>query len=370
MLRTTITFFALFLSFSLLQAQAYQDCAAAKEVCKKQSYRFDKVGGEGADTREADLIACFMNGANAGQAEENSTWIKFEVKSSGTLTFTITPLVSTHDYDFIVFKLPPDGNCAYKQIVRCMASGPTYRTERDGPCMGPTGLREGETDTSEDAGCSDPDDNAWLAPLRVKAGERYVILASNVTESGPGFTLNFGGSCQLGCEEKPVVAERPKPKPKVTPPPVPEKPAEKPVAEKPAPAKEPEVVVEVPPTPKKEKTDVLEGRKTTVKEEVKVKKREIILTLRDNQVEDGDVVSVFVDDQKVLRDIALKTTARQFKLTLPQGKNEFQITVFAESFGRREPNTATVTIFDGVNTQKIDLEAGRKAQESVKVIVE
>ncbi len=336
-------------------AQANGDCSSAKDICKKQTYRIDKVRGEGSKNNEADLISCFLNGTSAGQAEENSTWIKFEIEESGSLTFAITPLHSTDDIDFIVFKLPPDGNCDYKQIVRCMASGESPGMRPESPCLGATGLREGEKDTSEDAGCNDEGDNAWLAPLRVKAGEKYVILASNVTQPGPGFTISFAGTCKLPCDEdKKPIADKPKPKPtdKL-------KPTEpKPEVAKPIAAAVPENI------------DSIGGRKTEVKSAVTVKNRTIRLKIWDNQVEDGDVVSVFVDGKREIDHIELKNKPRQFIITLPPGKKEFIITVFADNFGKSEPNTASVLINDGVKDQTIDLVSGRKTQESIRVVLE
>ena len=113
---------SLLLPFALL-AQGYADCGTAMSICKKQNYSIDRVGGEGADRAEADFTACFMNGENYGQAEENSTWIKFEITKPGSLAFTIRPRNPEDDIDFVVFKLPPTGDCRYKQIVRCMAAG-------------------------------------------------------------------------------------------------------------------------------------------------------------------------------------------------------------------------------------------------------
>ncbi|MEZ4893315.1 MAG: hypothetical protein R2778_09900 [Saprospiraceae bacterium] len=51
-------------------------------------------------------------------------------------------------------------------------------------------------------------------------------------------------------------------------------------------------------------------------------------------------------------------------------EKEFYLTVFADDFGKAEPNTAKVSIFDGVNEQIIDLVAGHKKQESVKITLE
>lgn len=323
------------------------------DVCKKQVYHFDKTGGAGQNTAEADFVACFMNSENFGNAEENSTWIKFEIKKSGTLSFAITPHRLDDDIDFVVFKLPADGNCDNKQIVRCMAAGDAAQNAFTSACMGETGLRADETDTSEDAGCADSLDNGWLAPLKVLAKEKYVILVSNVSSNGPGFSIRFSGTAKLPCDEEKKEEKKPETKP--------------PVAKKPQPAPKP--AVPKLPVAQSPKPDSIGGRAVEVGETLKVKNRKIKVKLWDSQVEDGDIISVYLDDKKVIDKVYLRLKPQEFEIELPPGKEHY-LTVYADDFGKAEPNTAMVTISDGVKEQTIDLVAGRKKQESVKIVTE
>jgi hypothetical protein len=341
--------FYLFSTFSLA-AQNHADCAAAMDICKKQVYHIDQTGGEGQDNTEADFIACFMNSENFGNAEENSTWIKFEIAKSGSLSFAITPHRLDDDIDFVVFKLPADGSCANKNIVRCMAAGDAAENALRSPCMGETGLRAKEKDTSEDAGCADTLDNAWLAPLQVVEKEKYVILISNVTSSGPGFSIRFGGTAKLPCDEEKKVAE-----------------AKPPVAKKPKPT--PPATAPKLPVAQSPKPDSIGGRAVEVGETLKVKNRKIKVKLWDSQIEDGDIISIYLNDKKVVDRVYLRLKPQEFEIELPPGKEHY-LTVYADDFGKAEPNTAMVSVFDGVKEQTIDLVAGRKKQESVKIITE
>ena len=106
-----------------------------------------------------------------------------------------------------------------------------------------------------------------------------------------------------------------------------------------------------------------------LKESLKVKTRTIKLKIWDSQVEDGDVVSVYLDDKKVIDNHYLRTKPQEFEIELPPG-NEHYITVYAEDFGKAEPNTARLLISDGTREQIIDLVAERKKQQSVKIILE
>lgn len=355
-MKNTHALFFVLLFLPVFAFGQWADCVAAKDVCKKESLHIRNPKGEGKDNREADFMNCFMNGDNFGQAEENSTWIKFEIKEGGTFTFTITPDEKNDDIDFVVFRLPEDGNCARKQVVRCMAAGDRGEEAHSSRCMGSTGLRSGELDSSADAGCSDNNDNTWLAPLKTVKGEKYVLLVSNV--SGPrGFWISFGGSAKLPCEEKkqpPIAVKTPKKeKEPVTPP-------------KTEPKKE---ITQTPP-PTVVKPEQIQGRAVEVGETVKIKNRKIKVKIWDSQIEDGDVVTIYLGDKVVLGKHRLTTKPEEFEFELPEGVKEHYLTVFADDFGRSEPNTAAIIINDGIKEQRIDLTAGRKKQESVKIITE
>ena len=326
-----------------VSAQAHADCITALDICDKKKLSVNAAGGEGVNRNEADFIACFMSSENKGQAEENSTWIKFEIAESGTLTFTITPHKTDDDIDFVVYR-SLDGSCKNMKIVRCNAAGDPSDWASHSKCLGKTGLRDGETDSSEDAGCTDTEDNAWLARLNVLKGEKYILLISNVSSRGPGFDIDLGGSALLPCEKKkPVAAVKPKP---VKPTPV--------------------IVATVPSTPAPQS---IGGRKVEVGDIIKVTGRKIKIKLWDSQVQDGDIISVYLDDKKVIDHIYLLLKPQEFEIDLPPGKEHY-LTVFADDFGKAEPNTAMVLISDGVREQTIDLVAGRKTQESVKIITE
>ncbi len=167
------------------------DCPTASVLCDKSPFVVQSVTGAGKDISELNDATCFSNGA-PGNFESNSTWFTWICSKSGSLTFTLTPLSIADDLDFALYRLPNGvGDCKGKQIVRCMASGDfNYQS----PCMGPTGLRVGDPDVSEDAGCTDAGDNAWLAPFDMIAGETYALCVNNFTTSGNGFSVEFGGS--------------------------------------------------------------------------------------------------------------------------------------------------------------------------------
>jgi gliding motility-associated-like protein len=170
------------------------DCPQSSILCDKSPFVVQSVTGAGTNIAELNDAICFSNGA-PGNYETNSTWFVWTCSQSGTLEFTLTPLNTTDDLDFVIYRLPNGiGNCQGKQVVRCMASGDFNYPS---PCMGPTGLKAGDPDISEDAGCTEAGDDAWLSPLNMVAGETYALIVNNFTSTGNGFSIEFGGTGQF-----------------------------------------------------------------------------------------------------------------------------------------------------------------------------
>lgn len=166
------------------------DCPTAAILCDKSPFVVQSVTGAGNDITELNDATCFFNGAPSN-FESNSTWFVWTCSKAGTLTFTLTPLNITDDLDFVVYRLPNGiGNCQGKVVERCMASGDFNYPS---PCMGPTGLRNGETDISENAGCGGNKNN-FLAPLQMQVGVTYALAINNFTSTGNGFSIEFGGT--------------------------------------------------------------------------------------------------------------------------------------------------------------------------------
>ena len=340
-----LIFFAVFTQN--LSAQEFADCATAKDICKKQVYHIESARGEGRDHNEAVDVPCFENGDVRGNAEMNSVWFHLKIKKTGSLTFAMTPHRFDDDLDFVMYRLI-GGSCSDKIIVRCMASGD--RDYIDSPCMGETGLRPSETDISEDAGCSDLNDNAWLAPMQVREGEEYALLVSNVTSEGVGFSIRFGGSCMLPCDEpkKPKEAKQ------------------NPTAPPTIPQRSPIVCFPQPPElPKLPPPTEIEKRPVFVKKTLEVSSPHLSIGLSDSEVVDGDVVSLWLNDKKVVNRVELKHEPQVFFVNLQPGDN--YLTIHAEEFGQAPVNTTQVVVDDGEQKQVLKLVAMPGKEESLRV---
>lgn len=166
------------------------DCVTASVLCDKTSFVVQQVVGGGNDPDELDDSSCL--GGLPGNSESGSTWFTWTAETSGSLTFTLTPLNPSDDLDFVVYELPGGiTDCVNKTELRCMASGDFAFPS---PCMGPTGLDETSTDFSEPPGCNDPSQDNFIAALDMVAGTSYALAINNFTNTGNGFEIEFGGT--------------------------------------------------------------------------------------------------------------------------------------------------------------------------------
>lgn len=190
-------------------ADPSSDCPTGVVLCDKSSFVVEALTSSGSIQDEADNTCLDRNNQfdSRENSELNSAWYKWVAGSSGTLTFTITPNNPADDIDFGVFELPNGLNdCSDKRLLRCMASG-----EQGGcdfsiwePCTGPTGLRVSSSDEIETAGCNinDPcvqfftgqNDDNFVSAIQMEAGRAYALIVNNYTQSGSGFSIDFGGT--------------------------------------------------------------------------------------------------------------------------------------------------------------------------------
>lgn len=163
------------------------DCADAVVLCDKQPFIVQNLEGVG----KLDQLS-----GTCIREEYASVWYKWVCDKPGTLTFDITPINTSDDIDFAIFKLPGGINdCANKELVRCMASGETQGNSAaaNSPCFGPTGLSLSANDDTENPGCDSGDDN-YVRALNMESGEVYVLIVNNFSSTGYGFEMEWGGT--------------------------------------------------------------------------------------------------------------------------------------------------------------------------------
>ena len=170
------------------------DCGTGVILCDKSPFAVEELQGFG-QVRD-DLLSGNIE-CGSDPAESNSSWYKWTCDQSGSLEFTITPLGAAfnEDIDFVLYEM---GNglddCNNRTPLRQMFSGETNGNGAGNiPCLGETGIRDGEGDTSEDCGCQAGNNN-FLSSIDMVAGRSYALVIMNFTQSGDGFSIEFGGT--------------------------------------------------------------------------------------------------------------------------------------------------------------------------------
>ncbi len=166
-------------------AKAEQDCRNATVLCNNNPFVNQTFSGSGLDGNEASNSCLGEGGSN--QSESQSTWYTWIAKTDCNLTFTITPLNPGDDIDFAVYELPNGvHNCSNKIVHRCNATAP--------PCTGATGktgLNLTSSDTEENFNCNAGEDG-FSRFLPMQAGKAYTLVINNFTNTGVGFSIEWG----------------------------------------------------------------------------------------------------------------------------------------------------------------------------------
>lgn len=173
------------------------DCRTGTVLCDKSPFSVAFIDGFGQVKEEIPDVFCTdAIGFQYPVDEVQSTWLRWTIKDPGTLTFTITPLNPDDDIDWALYKLPNGVNdCSNKEMVRYNISGRNVGGEQSTwkPCTGATGTIENDDDIGENCGCQPGDNNFSGAPT-VETGEAYTLVIFNFSQSGAGYSIEFGGT--------------------------------------------------------------------------------------------------------------------------------------------------------------------------------
>ena len=107
-------------------------------------------------------------------------------------------------------------------------------------------------------------------------------------------------------------------------------------------------------------------RKIRVNKTIRVQKKKVIIKVWDQNIEDGDVISLYLNGEKVLKDYKLLNKKYKIKTHLKKGLNLFIL--HAESLGNQPPNTAAVSIIDGNKSHNLILKSNMKKSAALEII--
>lgn len=113
----------------------------------------------------------------------------------------------------------------------------------------------------------------------------------------------------------------------------------------------------------------LEGREIVTAGEVAAQEERIVLKFWDNSQEDGDIISLNLNGEWILRNFIVKKTPGEMILNLVKGENI--LILHAENLGESPPNTAAISITEnGERIKRVILNSDMGKSEAIKIIRE
>lgn len=114
---------------------------------------------------------------------------------------------------------------------------------------------------------------------------------------------------------------------------------------------------------KNEARTSFKDRATKISDTLSIERKEIEIFLWDDNVMDGDIVSLYLNGKVVLDKHPLKKERFQFHLPLSAGENT--LSLFAENMGMIPPNTVSMIIKDDLKSYRLRLESDFKTNDSL-----
>jgi len=97
-----------------------------------------------------------------------------------------------------------------------------------------------------------------------------------------------------------------------------------------------------------------------------VKKRKLTISVWDHNTVDGDVISLKLGEDWILTKYELTAKKNTFELTLLGFSQD--LVLYAHNVGMVPPNTVTISVFDGLTTQRVSLESNMETSEAIKIV--
>jgi WD40 repeat protein len=128
-------------------------------------------------------------------------------------------------------------------------------------------------------------------------------------------------------------------------------------------------VVAAPPKPVPSPAPVVKQPTTNVvtKSTIKVANQDVILDVWDDEQEDGDVLSLVLNDQPLLENYKLIKLRKSIKIHLEAGITNLLI-MHAIDLGKTPPNTAALSIYDGKRTRLVRLSSDFKDSQAIGIV--
>ncbi|MCR6721640.1 MAG: hypothetical protein NVV59_15455 [Chitinophagaceae bacterium] len=112
----------------------------------------------------------------------------------------------------------------------------------------------------------------------------------------------------------------------------------------------------------------LQQREISIVNEIEVRSKTIEVRFYDNGTVDGDIISIYFNNELIQQRQALTSSPIRFTLQLKEGQDNI-IAMYAENLGTIPPNTALMVVDDGINIIRIPLESNMQQSGAVRIRV-
>ena len=108
------------------------------------------------------------------------------------------------------------------------------------------------------------------------------------------------------------------------------------------------------------------NRKVKIEKIFKVSSNKVTIKVWDLNLEDGDRISLYLNNENILKDYQLLNKKHKLEASLKEGVNMFIL--HAENMGKTPPNTAAVSIKDGNKSHNLVLKSNMKKSAALEII--
>jgi len=99
---------------------------------------------------------------------------------------------------------------------------------------------------------------------------------------------------------------------------------------------------------------------------LQVKNRKLTISVWDHNTVDGDIVSLKLGEEWILTEYELTAKKNTFESTIIGFSQD--LILYAHNVGMVPPNTVTISVFDGMTTQRVSLESNMETSEAIKIV--
>ena len=110
--------------------------------------------------------------------------------------------------------------------------------------------------------------------------------------------------------------------------------------------------------------DSLGDRRVRAGKRVVVASEDIEIAVWDEEIVDGDTISIFLNGEWLIKEYALQKKKKKLKVKINKNADNYFI-LYAHNEGSRPPNTAALTIYDGVRHSQMALSSDMKKCDAV-----